>query len=303
MTSSQGQPASPAHGSRCRRESDWYHRVSVCHLDCPARNISCQGTIVRLSPDLVSALPLRRSSSSCREAQPEASALTLALVAPHTFLYCDSQRELRDWKLRTGPDKVASLRLHERHVSHFFTCCGPHGVWGGTFPHRGSYIDENSCPFQADFIVFVLKPDLTDQFRDVFTIPSLPSLDETQFSHVLSRGNHFLSLIQREVSGVVKTHRVLPKSSPSPSSSLPGTNLSIEEGIAAYNESTRLQYTCGNTELCSGAAVVYFDSETPDNALVVAAMHLYSRRDDEIFIHCGISLPAIFHAIAGEILE
>lgn len=131
--------------------------------------------------------------------------------------------------------------------------------------------------------------------KDVLTIPCIPSLDEALFSYALRSGNHYLSLIQRGPSGASETHRVLLK----PPSSLSGNDLSIEDQMAAYHESSHLQYTCGHTISPSGAAVVYFDSDTPDNALVLCAMHLYSRRDDEAFTHCGISLPAIFHAIAG----
>ena len=304
ITSSQRQPASPAHRAPCS-SSDWYHKVSVCYLECPARDVSCQCIVARLSSELRNSLPVHGSSFSGGDGGPVA--LTLALIAPHTFLYCESPRELREWRLHTGTDAGGHktggyLKLHEKHVSDFFTCCGPRGVWGGTSTHTGTYIDENSCPFHANFVVFVLKPELADQLKDALTIPSLPSLDETRFLQVLSSGNYYLSLIQRDLSGVAESHRILlkPPSSSSSSSSSAGSELSIDERIAAYGETSRLQYTCGHSDSSSGAAVVYFDPETPDNALVLAAMNLYSRRDDEVFTHCGVSLPAIFHAIAGE---
>ena len=305
LSRSHGTPASPGHGSFTFTSGcNWYHKVSVCYLDCPTRNVSSQCVIVKLSPELRSALPIRRSSSSSSVARsasrtPPSDPLTLALIAPHTFLYCESPKELRDWRLYTGVEstqKSGGLRLHERYVSESFTCCGPRGVWGSTPPHRGTYVHENSCPFQADFAVFVLKQELTDQLKDVLTIPSLPSLGEGRFSQALRTGNHYLSLIQRGPSGAAETHRVLLK----PPSSLSRNDPSIEDQMAAYNETSRLQYTCGHSDSRSGAAVVYFDSDTPDIALVLAAMHLYSRRDDEIFTHCAISLPAIFHTIAGQ---
>ena len=276
--------------------------MSVCYVDCPTRNVSTQCVIVKLSPELRNALPVRRSSSSSSVASANRTlpdALTLALIAPHTLLYCESPKELRDWRLYTGVEstqKSGGLKLHERYISDSFSCCGPRGVWGSTSPHTGTYVHESSCPFHADFVVFILKPELTDQLKDVLTIPCLPSLDESHFSQALHSVNHYLSLIQRGPSGAAETYRVLLK----PPSPLSGNDLSIEDQMAAYNEMSRPQYTCGRSDSRAGAAVVYFDSNTPDNALVLAAMHLYSRRDDEIFTYCAISLPAIFHSIAGQ---
>lgn len=252
----------------------------------------CQCVIVKLSPELGSALHFEDRHS-----------MTLALIAPHTHLHLSNPKELREWRMQTGADSVhksAGLKLNERYISHFYTCCGPHGVWGGSEIHTGKYIDENSCPFHANFTVLVLKPELTDQLKDELTIPYLPSLNENHFSQALHSGNLYFTLIKREESGVSEAHKVLLKRP----SSLVGNELSIEERITAYAETAQVQYTCGHVSFfddkCAGAGVVYFDQTTPDNALMLAAVHLYSRRDDEEITHCGISLPAIFHAIAGE---
>lgn len=230
--------------------------------------------------------------------------MILALIAPHTFLQYTDPKELREWRMQTGAEtlhkhKTSGLALHERYFSHFYTCCGPQGVWGGSKIHKRAYINENSCPFKSDFTVLILKPELTDQIKDVLTIPTLPSLDENIFSQALRSGNHYFSLIKRDRSGSTETHKVLLKAPTSQASN----DLAIEDSIQAYNAISQLQYTCGYGESNAGAGVVYFDSTTPDNALVVAAVHLYSRRDDEVFTHCAISLPAIFHAIAGEICK
>jgi hypothetical protein len=78
---------------------------------------------------------------------------------------------------------------------------------------------------------------------------------------------------------------------------------SVADRITAYIETSLLQYTCGHVGFfdvtSAGAGIVYFDQTTPDNALMLVAIHLYSRHDDEEITHCAISLPAIFHAIAG----
>ena len=229
--------------------------------------------------------------------------MLLALVAPHTFLCYSNPRELREWRLQTGADsihKTGGLKLHERYVSHFYTCCGPHGVWGGREIHRGRHVSEDSCPFQANFTVLVLKRELTDHLKDVLTIPSLPSLEENVFSQALRSGNHYFTLIQRGPMGESEAHNVLLKRP----SSLTGNDLSVADRITAYMETSLLQYTCGHVGFfdvtSAGAGVVYFDQTTPDNALILAAIHLYSRHDDEEITHCAISLPAIFHAIAGE---
>ena len=290
MTSSQ-RPTSPQRGGGRARpcsESNWYHKVAVCHLECQSKNLSCQCVIIKLSPELRDVLQSGRDAHC---------SMMLALVAPHTFLYHANPRELREWKMHTGAESVhksVGMRLHEKYVSHFYTCCGPHGVWNGSKAHTGMYIDEYSCPFQADFIVLVLKKEFADQLKDVLTIPSIPSLNENTFSQALRSGN--ISLIQRGRSGDSETHKVLLKPPPS----LVGTNMSIEDKITAYSETSQIQYTCSYGDVTSpGAGVVYFDPSTPDNALVLAAVHLYSRRDDEVITYCGISLPAIFHAIAG----
>ena len=293
MTSSQRSNSPPRGGVHCCSESNWYHKVSVCHLDCQSRNLSCQSVVIKLSPEIMHALRIHSDSQS---------SLTLALVAPHTkFLHYSNPRELREWRMQTGTDsgihgKSLSIKLHERYISHFYTCCGPQGVWSDSAVHTGTYIDENTCPFKADFVVLILKKELTDQLKDVLTIPSLPSLDEITFLQALRSGNHFFSLIQREKLGGSETHKVLLK----PPSAISGTDIAIDNRITAYNETSRIQYTCGYGDVASpGAGVVYFDPTTPDNALVLAAIHLYSRRDDDIITLCGISLPAIFHAIAG----
>jgi hypothetical protein len=301
ITSSQQPTSSPSHGGQAPlcSESDWYQKVSVCFLENTSSNATCQCVVAKLSPELRHALRIRNSSSS--SSRDGAASLTLVLIAPHTFLHYENPRELREWRMYTGADVShksspgGGLRLHDRYVSDFFTCCGPRGVWHSSSAHVGTYIEENSCPFQANFTVLVLKRELADQLREVLTIPSLPSLDEGSFSQALRCRNHYLSLIQREPSGVAETHKVLLK----PPSSLAANDLTVEDSIAAYTETSHLQYTCGYSDSRSGAAVVYFDSYTPDNRLVLAAIHLYSRRDDEVFTHCGISLPAIFHAIAG----
>lgn len=228
--------------------------------------------------------------------------MTLALIAPHTYLHISNLRELREWQMQTGSDclhKRAGLKLHERHVSRFYTCCGPQGIWRGSKIHAGEYVKEESCPFHANFTVLILKPELTDQLNKVLTIPCLPSLNASHFSQALCSGNHHFRLIQRGRLGVSESHEVLLK----PLSPLEGNELSTEQRITAYTETAQLKYTFTNCTFfnttSAGAAVVYFDQTTPNNALTLAAIHLYMSHDDEEIVHYGISLPAIFHAIAG----
>ena len=294
-TSSQQLTSPPPRGKTSRGGSDWHHKVSVCHLECQGRSVCCQCVIIKLSSQLKVALRLNGDSPS---------SMTLALVAPHTFLSYSIPRELREWRLQTGADSVhrsGGLKLHEKYVSHFYTCCGPQGVWGGDEIHRGKYVSEDSCPFNGNFTVLVLKRELTDQLKDVLTIPSLPSLDENVFSQALRSGNHYFTLIQRGPLGVSEAHNVLLKHP----SSLVANDQSVADRITAYMETSLLQYTCGHVGFfdvtSAGAGIVYFDQTTPDNALMLAAIHLYSRHDDEEITHCAISLPAIFHAIAGEV--
>ena len=263
----------------------------MCHLECPSKGVCCQCVIVKLCSDLKSALHINDSHP-----------LTLALIAPHTFLH--STRDLRDWRLQTGADgvdKSTGLKLHEKNFSRFYTCCGPEGVWGGSNTHAGKYVDESSCPFQGNFTVLILKQELTTQLKDVLTIPYLPRLDENTFSQSLRNGNHCFTLIQRRKMWAAEAHKVLMRVP----SFLQGSNLSIDNRIAAYEETAQLHYTCGHVSFfdvsSAGAGVVYFDQTTSDNALMLAAIHLYSRRDDDVIVHCGISLPAIFHAIAGNV--
>lgn len=278
-------------GRARRSESDWQHKVSVCHLECRKKNIYCQCVVVKLGPELRSALQLEDCHS-----------MTLALIAPHTYLYISNPKELREWHMQTGADclhKHAGLKLHERYISRFYTCCGPHGVWSSSEAHTGDYIKENSCPFHANFTVLILKSELTDRLKEVLTIPCLPSLNENHFSQALRSGNHHFRLIQRGRLGVSESHEVLLK----PLSPLDSNELSTDQRIMAYTETAQLKYTFTNGTFfdttSAGAGVVYFDQTTPNNALTLAAIHLYMCHDDEEIVHYGISLPAIFHAIAG----
>lgn len=270
-----------------RIESCWYQKVSVCRLECPSKGIQCQGMIVKLSAELRSALEVEESLP-----------VALALITSHSHLH--SKAQLKEWKMHAGMDnshKLNGLKLSEKHFSHFYTCCGPEGIWGGTAIHAGGFVDESTCPFLANFSVLVLKHALTEQLlkRDL-TIPLVPLPEECSFSQIL-RSNYF-TLIQRGTFGVAEAHKayLCPFSAPF-------DEASVEETITAYTETSQLRYTCDHIDFfdatSTGAGIVYFDQSADDCALKLAAIHMFSRRDDDAFVHCGISVPAIFHAIAG----
>ena len=270
-----------------RIESCWYQKVSICRLECPSKGVQCQGVIVRLNPELRSALEVEESLP-----------VALALITSHSHLH--SKAQLKEWKMHVGMDnshKPNGFKLSEKHFSHFYTCCGPEGVWEKSEMHTGSFVDESTCPFQANFSVLILKHGLTEQLlkRDL-TIPLVPLLDESSFSQIL-HSSHF-TLIQRGSFGVAEAHKVYL----CPSSAL-FDEASVEETIAVYTETSQLRYTCDHIDFfdaaSTGAGIVYFDQSADDYALKLAAIHMFSRRDDDAFVHCGISVPAIFHAIAG----
>ena len=79
----------------------------------------------------------------------------------------------------------------------------------------------------------------------------------------------------------------------------------MEDTITAYGETCQLRYNCehiSSRDASSvGAAIVYFDQATDDNKLTLVAIHMCSRfQEDELVAHIGISIPSIFHAIAGK---
>ena len=253
--------------------------------------IKCQAVIVRLTADL-------RSALSIDESLPVA----LALISSHDHLH--SKIQLKDWKLHIGIDglhKQGSFKLTQKYFSHFYTCCGPHGIWGGNEVHLSSCIDESSCPFQANFSVFILRSFLTEYLlKKDLTIPLVPLLNECSFSQIL-HGSTF-TLLQRGSLGIAEAHKVILCPSSSNSSMLCDEG-PVEETILAYNSTCQLQYTCKQIEFfdssSAGAAIVYFDHTADNLALKLGAIHLFSCRVDDTFVHHGISVPAIFHAIAG----
>ena len=114
ITSSERPTSPPRGGAALSSGSDWYHKVSVCHLECAKKSISCQCVIAKLGPELVGALRLRGHGSGRRDGaccgKDGVQQMVLALIAPHTFLHCEKPRELREWRMRTGAES-----LHKSH--------------------------------------------------------------------------------------------------------------------------------------------------------------------------------------------